>query len=91
MKTQFTPSYDAEELELMHELQLGERTSVPDLDDQKERYAQYATITLKKMNKRKAISVRILEEDLIKIKAKAHDLGIPYQTYISSQLRRLVA
>jgi|GEM_PF-907679 hypothetical protein len=90
-KKDFLPTYDAEELELMRELAQGERTPIKDLNSEKKRYARYAKNTIEKANKRKAISIRIFEEDLIKIKAKAQDLGIPYQTYISSELRKLVA
>lgn len=90
-KSQFNPVYDPEELEIMNELEQWERTTVKNLEEEKARYAQYAKNTINKMNRRKAISIRIFEEDLIKIKAKAQDLGIPYQTYISSELRKLVA
>ena len=90
-KKDFLPTYDAEELELMRELAQGERTPIKDLNSEKKRQARYAKNTIEKANKRKAISIRIFEEDLIKIKAKAQDLGIPYQTYISSELRKLVA
>lgn len=90
-KPKFNPVYDTEELEIMNELEQGERTPVKDLTKEKARYGQYAKNTITKMNRRKAISIRIFEEDLIKIKAKAQDLGIPYQTYISSELRKLVS
>ncbi|MDO4713831.1 MAG: antitoxin [bacterium] len=90
-KKQFNPVYDTEELEIMNELEQGERTSVKDIAKEKARYAHYAKNTIEKMNKRKAISIRIFEENLIKIKAKAQALGIPYQTYISSELHKLVA
>ena len=85
------PTRKHQKLELMRELAQGERTPIKDLNSEKKRYARYAKNTIEKANKRKAISIRIFEEDLIKIKAKAQDLGIPYQTYISSELRKLVA
>ncbi|MBM2818235.1 MAG: hypothetical protein HW401_825 [Parcubacteria group bacterium] len=50
------------------------------------RYSKAAKATLAK---NKTISIRISEIDLIKIKAKAAQEGMPYQTLISSSLHRL--
>ncbi|MEQ1485646.1 hypothetical protein [Methyloglobulus sp.] len=36
------------------------------------------------MNKKKAISIRLLESDLERIKAKSLSQGLPYQTLISA-------
>lgn len=50
------------------------------------RYSKIAKATLAK---NKTISIRISEIDLIKLKAKAAQEGMPYQTLISSSLHRL--
>ncbi len=40
--------------------------------------------TIEKLSKRKSISIRLLEDDIERLKAKAINLGMPYQTLISS-------
>jgi len=49
------------------------------------RYKEYARETL---NKSKTINIRISSKDLLKLKAKAIEKGIPYQTLVSSILHR---
>ena len=48
---------------------------------------KYATNTL---NKTKNINIRLTEKDLHKIKVKAMEKGIPYQTFISSLIHQVV-
>jgi len=52
-----------------------------------DKYQQYATATL---NKSKNINIRLSEKVLLKLKAKAIDTGIPYQTLASSILHQFV-
>ena len=40
--------------------------------------------TIEKLSKKKSISIRLLEDDINRLKAKAINLGMPYQTLISS-------
>lgn len=40
--------------------------------------------------KHKTINVRISERDLVRLRARAHKEGVPYQTIISSLIRRAV-
>ncbi len=51
--------------------------------------ARYSKIAKATLAKNKTISIRISEIDLIKLKAKAAQEGMPYQTLISSSLHRL--
>ncbi|GHV03381.1 hypothetical protein AGMMS50229_02360 [Campylobacterota bacterium] len=46
--------------------------------------------TIKQLSKRKAISIRLLENDIARIKAKALSEGVPYQTYISHMIHKAV-
>ncbi len=39
---------------------------------------------------KKAISIRLLSSDILKLKAKAESMGIPYQTLIALELHKLV-
>ena len=41
-------------------------------------------------SKSKAISIRIAEKDLIKLKARAEETGIPYQTLVNTLLHQYV-
>ena len=48
---------------------------------------RYATNNL---NKTKNINIRLTEKDLHKLKVKAMEKGIPYQTFISSLIHQVV-
>ena len=50
---------------------------------------QYSKIAKATSAKNKTISIRISEIDLMKLKAKAAQEGMPYQTLISSSIHRL--
>lgn len=39
---------------------------------------------------KKAISIRVLASDLVKLKSKAELMGIPYQTFIALELHKIV-
>lgn len=60
-----------------------------ELEELKERYASYARHTIEKRNKKKKITVNLFERDLKLLKAKANQLGLPYQTYLSSLVRQI--
>lgn len=74
-----------EELELEKEIEAGEWKSVPNLEDEIEKYQKYAHSTL---NKNKKINIRISDWDYEKIKIKAAQEGLPYQTLISSIIHK---
>ncbi|MFI5293978.1 MAG: CopG family antitoxin [Thermodesulfovibrionales bacterium] len=74
-----TAYLDKEERELAESLDKGEWVS--DLDKKgKKQYEAYARYSL---NKQKRINIRMTERDLKKIRAKAIEEGIPYQSLIS--------
>jgi len=58
-----------------------------DSEDVKKQFAEYAKITFKK-NKR--INIRISEKDLLDLKVKSLEEGMPYQTLVSSILHKYV-
>lgn len=77
---------DEEELVIHKELITGNTISV----DSTETRARYAKI-FKESNKRsKAINLRLQENDYIGIKAKAMELGMPYQSLINSIIHRFL-
>jgi predicted DNA binding CopG/RHH family protein len=74
-----TAYLDKEERELAESLDKDEWVS--DLDKKgKKQYEAYAGYSL---NKQKRINIRMTERDLKKIRAKAIEEGIPYQSLIS--------
>jgi predicted DNA binding CopG/RHH family protein len=77
---------DADEQELEEAIEIGEFQSVQNLAEEKVYYQQLAQDTL---NKTKSITIRLNENDLRKLKAKAIAVGIPYQTFIGSILHQV--
>ncbi|OHA82997.1 MAG: antitoxin [Candidatus Yonathbacteria bacterium RIFCSPLOWO2_01_FULL_47_33b] len=75
-----------EEKDILESAERGELLSV-----KKGNLAQYSRIAKATLAKNKTISIRISEVDLLKLKGKAAQEGMPYQTLISSSLHRLVS
>jgi predicted DNA binding CopG/RHH family protein len=69
-------------------LENGTLESVADFEEEKKRLQQIARNTL---NKTRNINIRLSERDLYKLKAKAIEEGIPYQTLASSILHKATA
>lgn len=76
-----------EEQEIEDAIARGEYTPIPNLEEEKERLAEAARYTLEKT---KTITVRITERDLMRLKAKSAQEGIPYQTFITSLIHKNV-
>lgn len=76
---------DREEFELEKEIERGEWKPVPNLENEIKKYQKYAHYTL---NKNKKINIRISDWDYEKIKIKAVQEGLPYQTLISSIIHK---
>jgi predicted DNA binding CopG/RHH family protein len=76
-----------EEQEIEDAIARGDYTSVPNLEEEKIRFAEIARYTLEKT---KTITVRITERDLMRLKAKSAQEGIPYQTFITSLIHKNV-
>ncbi len=79
---------DDEERELYEAVEDGQFVSVPDLEAAKAKAIASAKATL---NKTRNINIRLSERDLYKLKAKAVEEGIPYQTLASSILHKATA
>lgn len=74
-----------EEKELLRSVEKGEWRSIPQLNEQIKKYEKYARNTFRRS---KRINIRITERDLINIKKRALQEGIPYQTLIASILHK---
>ena len=66
----------------------GEWKSVPRLDLERKRYQRYAESTFRKDRR---VNIRISDRDLLGIKKRALEEGVPYQTLIASLLHKYVA
>ena len=82
-KLQFSP----EELQILQDFEQGEFESIRNFRQEKRELEKSASNTLQKD---KRINIRISSRDLVKIQERAAREGIPYQTFISSSLHKLV-
>jgi len=76
---------DAEELQILRDVEAGKYKSVDNLKDVIKRAREAAVNTLQKT---KNINIRLPERDIQKLKIKAAENNLPYQTLISMLLRQ---
>lgn len=76
-----------EEKNILESVENENWKSVPNLEKRKEELKKIASNTIRKD---KRINIRISERDLLKLKQKAFEEGLPYQTYVASILHKLV-
>jgi predicted DNA binding CopG/RHH family protein len=80
---------EQEELEAIEKaFERGDFKSVPDLEKRKKELQKIARHT---MNKTRNINIRLSERDLYRLKAKAIEEGVPYQTLAASILHKSTA
>lgn len=79
---------DKEEQELLEAFEHGEFVPVTNQKEEKVKALASAKASL---NKTRNINIRLSERDLYKLKAKAIEEGIPYQTLASSILHKSTA
>jgi predicted DNA binding CopG/RHH family protein len=79
------PYLDQEERELIESIHRDNYQQPPDMTGE---MRDFSALVDRTINKKKAISIRLLESDIQKIKAKAIREGIPYQTLISSLIHK---
>ena len=78
---------DKEEQELLESIESGEWQSVDNLENEVKKHKEFAKNTLKKD---KRINIRLSSNDLKMLKTTAVELGMPYQTLVSSVLHQYV-
>jgi predicted DNA binding CopG/RHH family protein len=76
---------DKEEQDLLDSFERGEFKSVKNLAIVMKEHQSYARATV---SRSKNINIRISERDLQKLKAKAIEKGLPYQTLVASILHQ---
>jgi predicted DNA binding CopG/RHH family protein len=74
-----------QEKQIVESVERGDWQSVRGVKKQIKRYKEYAKATVRKD---KRVNIRMSEKDLIRIRKKAMEEGLPYQTLISSVLHR---
>ena len=79
---------DTYEKKLLADFENGKLKSIGLGKKELERYRGYAKASL---NRTKSINIRLPERDLQKLKAKAAQKGLPYQTLVSSVLHQYTA
>ncbi|MBU0570098.1 hypothetical protein KKB40_04985 [Patescibacteria group bacterium] len=77
-----------EEKNLLKEVEAGEWVSVK---NQKKALREARAIAKNTLNKTKNINIRLTERVLVRLKAKAIEEGIPYQTLASSVLHKFAS
>jgi predicted DNA binding CopG/RHH family protein len=75
-----------EENDILNQLERGVFASTKSLQKDIQYYSKIAKATT---SKNKLISIRISDLDLMKLKARALQEGIPYQTLITSSIHKL--
>ena len=78
---------DEEEFRILRDFERGEFESMKNFREEKRKLEEAARNTLQKD---KRINIRISSRDLANLQRKAAKEGVPYQTFISSALHKLV-
>jgi len=76
---------DKEELQILRDIEAGKFKTVDNLKEEIKKASEAAKNTLQKT---KNINIRLPERDIQKLKAKAAENNLPYQTLISMLLRQ---
>ena len=80
-------AFDEEERQILQDFENNEFESIRNFREEKRKLEEAARNTLQKDRR---INIRISSRDLEKIQKRAAREGLPYQTYISSTLHKLV-
>ena len=76
-----------EERSILSAAERGEFKSVKNL---KKHAGFYSVVAKRTLEKKKVITIRLSELDLLKLKARAVAEGVPYQTLISASVHKFV-
>jgi predicted DNA binding CopG/RHH family protein len=79
--------YSKEELEIIDYIEESNPATVPNLHDKIDKIKSAVSA---KYTKRKASNIKVLESDLEKLKSKALEEGMPYQTLLNSVLHKYI-
>ncbi len=88
-KSSVAPITQEEEEDLIASSERGEWVSVGNIEERRDYWKKLAENTL--AARRKRISISVPELDLMKLKSRAAEEGMPYQTLINSILHKYVS
>ncbi|HRN70849.1 MAG TPA: hypothetical protein PLS49_06745 [Candidatus Woesebacteria bacterium] len=80
-----TYKLDIEEEQILSDIENGKYKSIPHVKDEIKKMREYAKNTVEKI---KNINIRLSYKDIQKLKVKAIENGIPYQTLVASILHQ---
>lgn len=88
----FNYTLDPEEQELLDEVERGEWKPVPNQEEEKRRFQESASYTLKLMEKEKVekVTFTLSQMDIEKLKEKATKTGMTYQSLIESLIHKFL-
>ncbi len=75
----------SDEKEMIQAYEKGAYRRVKKIAQERAKYQSYSRATLQKT---KNVNIRISEKDLVKIKSRAAEKGIPYQTLMTSVIHQ---
>jgi predicted DNA binding CopG/RHH family protein len=80
-----------EELNIINDVEEEQFESITgnEFEELKQSFQTAAKNTIEKLSKRKSITIRLLENDIDRLKAIALNEGMPYQTYISHMIHKI--
>ncbi len=80
-----------EELNIINDVEEERFESITgnEFEELKQSFQTAAKNTIEKLSKRKSITIRLLENDIDRLKAIALNEGMPYQTYISHMIHKI--
>ena len=84
----YTYSLNKEEQEILDDIEAGKYKSVANVKEELKKLREYAKYTLEK---KKNINIRLSERDLQRLKAKAVEHGLPYQTLAATVLHNFAS
>lgn len=83
-----TAQLNTEEKQLLRDYEEGVSKQVPNI---KKELAYFKQVARQSTARTKSINVRLSERDLVRIKTKAAQEGVPYQTLLSSLIHKYAA
>lgn len=78
---------DDEERLLAESIEKGEWVSIDNVAEARERAETYASATLRKDRR---MNIRVSDRDILQLKARAAEEGLPYQTLVTMILHKYV-
>ncbi len=87
---------DKEELQILNDIENNNYVSLKDTKNKefKKQMANskiVATNTINKLTKKKTYTMKLIENDVEKIKSMALEKGLPYQTFIASLIHQIAS